>query len=513
MPLELWPQFTGGSYTRSGGYADIERTLNFYPETSGKGENNRSQMRLQTTPGLSLVQNLGSLGVIGPIYDMLTITNVTGTGIAPFRTFVLAQGGAGIVLVELKVPGPSVLIGTMMSSPTTLGNTQLGPKLIAAGNDQIIGINGDRGDLVLTNATGAVYNTPALAGAFYFLTEATTPGWLGAIDADYVDGYVVAAEPRSQTWYISNLQNPQLYDPLDFVIENDAPDTIVAIRVLNRDVFVFGKSRILVWNNTGAANYPFTRNNSVTISVGCMGAPTVVLLNNSLFWLGRDRAGGIQAWKLNGYNPQRVSTPSIEAYWQTYLASGATAEAVFNNVQCWGYQEEGHSFYVVNFPTQGYTWVYDDIEGLWHERARLSFGGSLRQRCHTFNPLLGHLVGSNNSADIYYQSRSVGTEVGSTLTRLRTTPHLYQGSARNFYRKMVLDIQPTVAASDISLQYSNDGGQNFGPTMSPTVTNRSGTRYAFNRLGSGLDRVYNTFFSSPNPFSISGAYVEVDSQG
>lgn len=514
MPLEEWPQFIGGSYYRTNQYADSERTINMYPEKSGVGENNRSQYRLLSTPGITQVADFeASFGYQGPIYDVITVSQVAGSGFP--RTFCLVGDNMAfpnnLCLVEYRGTIPPVNLGPIVAAPP---NNQVTPKLLSCGQDQLLIINGSRAGIG-TNAThsGAVFNVST--GTFTPLViNFSPPGWLGGSDMDFLDGYAIVAQPGTQSFYISAVQDATAYDPLDIAVENDAPDTIVGLRVAHRDLFVFGKQRILVWNNTGAAAFPFTRNNSATIEVGCAGPATIQKLNNTLFWLGRDQRGGLQAWKLNGYIPQRISTPAIEAAWQNWLGGGVGSESNFFGLECWSYQEEGHSFYVVCFPQTsinpppGFTFVYDDSEGIWHERVRsIAPGGVIIPSCHAFNPNFGHLVGARDSAKLYQQSRTITTENGTTIQRIRTTPHLYQGSMRNFYKRIVLDITPTV--SNVSMQISNDGAQTFGPIITPSITNRgSGQRIAFNRLGSGLDRVYNVFLDSTQPFSISAAYIE-----
>lgn len=514
MALELWPQFTGGSYFRTRSYADSERSVNFYPETSGKAENNRSQFRLQSTPGIELAVDLNvALGLAGPVYDLITAQQVTGGGLP--RTFALVQGtvAGGIYLVEYR--GPSLaplLLGAVCSTPN--GN-QVFPKMVACGQDQLLIINGDTvGIGTSPNFSGCVYDMAA--NTFSFLITGSTSGWVGGSDCDYVDGYSIIVQPRTQTFYISALQDAASYDPLDVAVENDAPDTIVGCRVVHRDLFIFGKSRIMVWNNTGAAQFPFSRNNSATIEVGCMGPATIQKLNDTLFWLGRDQRGGIQAWKMQGYNPVRISTPAVEAIWQNFYAADAAggSESTFVGLQCFAYEEEGHQFYVVNFPfvgftSQGFSWVWDDIEGQWHERLRGTLLGCLQQRCHAFNPQYGHVVGSRFNGKLYTQNRNIGSEEGTPISRLRITPHLYQGSQRNFYRRLVLDIDPA-AAHTITMQYSIDGTENYTPISTPTVTTRgSGQRVSFNRLGSGVDRYFAINAQSGSPISIAAAYLDV----
>jgi hypothetical protein len=522
MALELWPQFTGGSYLRNNAYTDSELCINLYPETSAKGENNRTQMRLLTTPGIRELVDLSTLNANcnGPVYDLITVTQVSGAGAGTPRTFGLVGGiaGSGVFLVEYKGPStPPVFISLFPVMPNPTGNAR--PKLVSCGQDQLLYINGNA-PATSSTITGGVYNLAS--GANSALFPSSTPGWAGASDADYTDGYAIIAEPNSQTFYISALQDATSYDPLDISIENDAPDTIVGLRVIHRDVFIFGKSRVLAWNDTGAAGFPFSRNTSATIEVGCMSPATICKLNDTLFWIGRDQRGSIQAWKLNGYNAQRISTPTIEGLWQNYFVTNSGPDILLSGMQCYAYQEEGHQMYVCNFPVtipspDGFTWVYDDTEGLWHERKRMNPDGSnvhagcVWQRCHTFNPLYGHIVGSRFAAKLYYQNRTEGLERGLAILRQRTTPHLYQGTQRNFYRQMVLDISPFPQVINIKMSYTHNAGQTFTTPALPSVTDRgSGKRFAWNRLGSGTDFFCNVFLlGGAEQFAVSGAYLDV----
>ena len=77
-------------------------------------------------------------------------------------------------------------------------------------------------------------------------------------------------------------------------------------------------------------------------------------------WLGPNDQGLPIVWRASNYLPQRVSNHYVERQIQSYsTVSDATAYA---------YQEQGHTFYVLNFPTAGATWVWDVLTGVWHER-------------------------------------------------------------------------------------------------------------------------------------------------
>jgi hypothetical protein len=80
-----------------------------------------------------------------------------------------------------------------------------------------------------------------------------------------------------------------------------------------------------------------------------------------VFWLGADARGNGIVYRNNGYNGQRISTHAVEWQIQQY--------DVINDAIGYSYQQDGHSFYVLTFPTANATWCYDVSTNAWHERA------------------------------------------------------------------------------------------------------------------------------------------------
>jgi hypothetical protein len=66
-------------------------------------------------------------------------------------------------------------------------------------------------------------------------------------------------------------------------------------------------------------------------------------------------------YRANGYTAQRISTHAVEWQIQQY---GNLSDAI-----AYTYQQDGHSFYVLIFPSANTTWVFDVATSLWHERA------------------------------------------------------------------------------------------------------------------------------------------------
>src|SRR6185437_9614875 len=148
-----------------------------------------------------------------------------------------------------------------------------------------------------------------------------------------------------------------------------------------------------------------------------------VKMNNSIFLLGgSDRGAGI-AWNIQGYQPIRVSNYAVEQEWNTYPTI-ADAEG-------YAYEDGGHTFWMLRFPTANKTWCFDAATGLWHERSTWNpaqgAAGTHASRCHAY--CYGkHLVGDPNSGNVYWmaapqQSASGAwqfcTDNGAQIIRIR----------------------------------------------------------------------------------------------
>jgi hypothetical protein len=129
----------------------------------------------------------------------------------------------------------------------------------------------------------------------------------------------------------------------------------------HREAWLFGTNSVEVWYDSGAADFPLTRIQGAFNEIGCAAPFSVARLDNGLFWLGSDARGRGIVYRANGYTGQRISTHAVEWQIQQY---GNLADAVG-----YTYQQDGHAFYVLNFPTANTTWVYDVSTSAWHERA------------------------------------------------------------------------------------------------------------------------------------------------
>ena len=467
--------FIGGSYQLRSLNADAQRAINCFTELDNG--NPRSPVALYGTPGLR---------------KLATFTGGTGC-----RAAFTENGSVWLVI------GRSVVQMTSSYVLTTIGTilTTSGQVGIASNGTQLLIVDGTAG-----------YIVNVLTSTLTNITDTDFP--YGVKRATYQDGYFAVTGDGSQKFYISSLLDGATWDGLDFASAEGSPDNTVGIISDHRELWLFGKNSAEVWVNTGSSEFPFERSGNTFIEHGCAAAASINKLDNTVFWLGQDDRGTGIVWRADGYTPIRVSTHAVE---QAIASYGDVSDA-----DAFTYQQEGHGFYVLTFPSAGKTWVYDAATQLWHERAYRdpSTGTLSRWRAADHCVLNGvHIVGDAYDGRIYALDMDYYTDDGDPILRLRASQTQEQMQTRLFYSMLQVDMETGVgystgqgAAPQLMMRYSNDGAHTWSNTKYSTVgkVGEYGMRCKFNRLGAGRNRVWEISMTDPVRFAVFGAVVEAE---
>lgn len=457
--------FVGGAYSARSRALDAQRTVNLYPEV-GTGAS-RSPAMLVGTPGLALWATLDGAGVRGLLRFSAT-------------TAIAVSGGN---VYSLTTAGTETLLGTIGGS---------GPVSMAS-NGTTVAIATGSGLHFVDVAAGTVTTAAYVAGT-----------------VDFIDGRFVFNEAGTGRFRATEAYGTTI-DALDFATAEGSPDGLVALIVDHREIWLFGEQSSEVWFNAGTAGFPYERIQGAHIEHGCAAVRSVAKADNSVFWLGADDKGQGIVLRAVGYQPQRISTHAIEYAIGQY---GTISDAV-----AWTYQQEGHSFYVLSFPTADATWVYDASTNEWHERAwRDSMNEYHRHRGACHMAFAGHnIVGDWENGNLYRLDLGTYTDNGDTIVRIRQAPHLVSDGKRVFHRSLQIDMETGVGlvtgqGSDpqAMLQWSNDGGATWSNEHWASI-GRIGqyvARVRWNRLGQARDRVYRLTITDPVKVAITGATLE-----
>ena len=461
----------GSSYVARSVNAADSRMVNLFPEIIAEG--GKEPAFLNRAPGLKLKVSVGT----GPIRGMWSFNN----------TLYVVSGDK---LFKVNTNYVVTLIGTVANS---------GPVSMADNGTQLF---------VACNGPSFIYNSTT--NAFQQITDTDFPG---AVTVAYLDGYFVFNEPNSQKIWITSLLDGLSIDALDFASAEGSPDGVVGIIADHRELWVFGTNSVEVWYNSGNADFPLTRIQGAFNELGCAAPYSIAKMDNGLFWLGKDARGQGIVYRANGYTGQRISTHAVE--WQIQQYNDMSDAIAYT------YQQDGHSFYVLIFPSANTTWVYDVATQTWHERAGFANGAFTRHRsnCQAFfkNDVL---VGDYENSNVYafdLDDFSDNNGIQKWLRSWRALPTGQNNLTRTAHHSLQLDLETGVGLNlgqgndpQVMLRWSDDGGHTWSNEHWVSI-GKIGEYYRraiWRRLGMTMklrDRVYEISGTDPVKIAIMGA--------
>jgi len=170
-------------------------------------------------------------------------------------------------------------------------------------------------------------------------------------DVAYIDQYFVWTIAGTDQAIYSAIGDGLSYDLLDIFSAEGSPDGLVGLINDHRELLMCGNATIEIFYNAGGLDDAFVRQGNAFIERGVFSRDTIVKIDNGVHFFGNDRI----VYRLDGYNPVRISTHAIEYHLATVQQAWAFT-----------YTQEGHKFYVL-CTDQG-TWAFDMATGTWHER-------------------------------------------------------------------------------------------------------------------------------------------------
>lgn len=416
------PEFglCGPAYRSQSITADAQVLMNLILESVESGVG-KSPFVLYRSPGLSLLYNLGQVGFRGN--GLITTQG---------RTFAVT----GTQLFELFAPNavPNfALRGNVVSDgrPVYMAASQTQLLIVSAGNLY-----------VFTLATNVLTQVPPY-------DNGTGLGLLGTpAQVTFADGFFFLSFLNSNQIQASNPGDGSTWQGVSVAAVSVFPDNITSIFENQRLLWVFGPSATQPYYDSGNFPFPYDVIQGAKIEQGIAAAASPVKADNSIFWMGQDMRGSGIFWRANGYTPQRVSTHAMEYEWSTY--------PTIADLVTYAYQEQGHTFVVLNFPVAQKTWLYDVATGTWSQRGFWDVQSSAfkmhRAFCHTFNFGM-HLVGDPTVGAVYQQSNSIFSDFGNAIRRVRRAPHIAKEAARIFHQELQIDVEtglgPTFQGRDI----------------------------------------------------------------
>ena len=447
------------SNTGDGDIAGQELLVNVYPQ---KSEGGKYPFTLQGAPGLAFFCEL-------PTYPVKALHTIGSRAFAATATNIYEVFANG----TFKDLGRISLSGTVSA---------------ADNGNQLVLVDG-------------------VSGFYYDLIEdktsqITADGFYSANTVTYQDGYFIFDRKGTGQFFISDLLNIT-FDPLDFATAEGQPDNLVAVLSDHREVFMFGTETTEVWYNSGAADFPFERNQGAFIEKGCAAPYAISKQNNTVYFVGSD----LMVYQMAGYTPVRISTHAVEE---------TLKETDLSDAFSYTYQYSGHLFYVLTVPRKNITWCYDISTGSWHIRKSYQFGRH-QSNCSIFfaNKTL---VGDFQNGRIYQLANNYYTDDGEPIVREIVLPTVNNGREFLTVDSLEFDMGSGVGLNSgygidpqLKVYFSKDNGNTYSQNYKVGRIGKMGqylARAKVNRFGNARQFTFKVEISDPIPIDIGGAWVE-----
>jgi len=426
---------------------------NLYREIQPEGDKYR--MAIYPTPGLSLFANMGADPIRGwwQVGDLIYAVN---------RNQLYSINNAGVITA----------LGTLLTSTGRVDMSDNGTQVI-----------------VVDGTYGYTYNTSTLT--FAQITDVDFPG---ADTVTFLGGYFIVSKPNSGQFYLSGLYDGTTWDALDFATAESNPDNLIRVFADGGQLMLLGDKTTESWGNNGATDFPFAIIGGASSEWGLAARWSLTKFDNSVMFLRKNRLGQVQIARQAGYSSIAVSTPELDSRINAYSSvSDATAFA---------YMLDGHSFYQINFPTAGESWLYDGLSNAW-QKVQSDTG---RHRANLqINFIDQPYVADYENGNIYRFSKDEYSDNGAPIVREMTCRHVMTGDW-SIFEELWVEMEAGVGLSTgqgedpkVMLQVSKDGGHTWGNELWAPI-GRIGeyrTRSAWRRLGRARDWLFRLRVTDP----------------
>jgi|688.fasta_scaffold14037_3 hypothetical protein len=319
----------------------------------------------------------------------------------PEQNAVMAVGGGEVYQLSYVSRTP---VTTSLSAGNVLLN-QNRPVSMAVDRNYFYCCNGGR----------IVYTAPGGTPAYVPDVDAPT----GALHIAYLDGYIIAID-NSNKFYWSDVNTGTSWNALSFASAAGSPDNIVALKVYNREIYLFGERTVEVWENDGTT--PFSRIPGGMIQSGCSAPYAIIEDENSIYWIDDNR----RLVRFAGKSVERLSTKFDRELQSLSRVSDGIASKI---------EIDGYVFFVFSFREANRTLVYNQTTDDWCEWGQWSLANANYDRwignsyCYAEKWGL-HLVGQKNKVVVSELRKDYYSDDSSVIRPYRLTGHIDYGTSQ-----------------------------------------------------------------------------------
>lgn len=313
-----------------------------------------------------------------------------------------------------------------------------------------------------TDATPSGTNTLLMAngqriwkttgGAMSVIADVDAPTNVTTIT--FLDQYVIANNANTPRFYFSNVNDPDTWSALDFVTAETKPDNVTGVFTTYEELLVVGQESIERYYNDGST--PFIQRRGAFADIGSLSPQSFQKINGSWFFLTDAR----KVVQMGGTDYKIISTDVDNELQSISYIEDARGD-VFNH--------NGRSLYVLTFPMENKTFVYDYKLETWYRWGLWNSTTSLYDRwignCGAYaSRWANYFVGSKTDGKIYYIDESYVSDAGAEIRSAVRTGYFDHGSmVKKRSKRIRMRARRGYGSTDSALMFRwrDDDGQSW----------------------------------------------------
>ena len=298
--------------------------------------------------------------------------------------------------------------------------------------------NGTQLMVLVPGGNGYIYNHSI--DAFVQITDVDFTANGNPQFVEFVDSYFVCTTDTKK--FICSAPNDGTnWNALDYGTAEADPDPTVAPIVFKNQLFIAGSQTIEAFQNTGGADFPFSRT-GLYLQKGVFAPYSLINAQNTFVWVGGGENESPSIWAFSGNDTVKISTIPIDN-----LLQGLTKNDL-SSVYAWAYSQSGANFIGFTLPTT--TLVFDMTTKRWHERKSIIEGALTKYRvssiCKAYNQTI---CGDSIDGRIGRLDLTQYKEYGETIIRRAATQPFLNGMISFSVGSVELTVESGVGNSDV----------------------------------------------------------------
>lgn len=361
-----------------------------------------------------------------------------------------------------------------------------------------------------------------VSDGLYYVIDTLTKSVTEILDSDLpspisfsvLDGYGIIPVVGGE-FFLTGIDEFTTIDGLDVGTAEAYPDEIVRSMVLERELILLGEDSTEFFQNTGDADFPFTRSHAT--ETGCLSGDSAALVDTptrkTVIWVAPDHTVRL----MSGYSSQVISTNEIEDLIKAVDVAGNAS-----TLKGFAWAHAGRFFYALT--TADWTRVFDSKTGNWHTRQ--SYGLN-RWRISAVASFANKIIaGDYASGQLYVMNFETQTEAGNHLVRSILTPPVHAFPYRLQFNGLFIDAATGIGTNstdahasnpELMISWSDDGGYSFSTERTRALGTTAQYKrvqpiYRLGRCGE-KGRIFKFSISSPVDSLMISASVDFDRLG